>query len=154
MLERRPGIGLFRSGGDRNFRRVRFLVGKLLWQSSIRMSTGFRRGAAAAGVDVEMRDAEGEVEKLKAELAALPTSGVAGAAVISIHLPALAAEITRIAASGFPLVVLDEAFERSGVPSFISDNILGGRLAAERLILAGHRVTDGGSFCGPNGNRW
>lgn len=140
VLERRAGIGVFLREADKGPRRFRFLAGNLLWDSVIRVATGFRRALAAAGAEVEMRDAEGDVVKLKAELAALPSSGVAGAAVFSIHDPELTAAIAELVSKGFPLVVIDEAFDsKMGVTGVVSDNALGGRLAAERLIHEDHR---------------
>ena len=44
-----------------------------------------------------------------------------------------------LAASGFPLVVVDQSFREIPVASVASDNREGGRLAAEALIAAGHR---------------
>ena len=139
-VERRAGVGVFVCDADKNPRRFRFLAGNLLWDSVIRVASAFRREMASSGAEVEMRDAEGDVAKLKAELAALPASGVAGAAVFSIHDPELTAAIADLVSTGFPLVVIDQAFESaSGLTGIVSDNALGGRLAAERLIHAGHR---------------
>lgn len=140
VLERRAGIGVFVRDAASDPRRFRFLAGNLLWDSVIRVATAFRQEAGAAGFEVEMHDAGGSADKLKDELAALPGSGASGAVVFSIHDPALTAAVADIVATGFPLVVIDEAFDpKTNVPGVVSDNALGGRLAAERLIHAGHR---------------
>lgn len=140
VLERRAGIGVFVREPEKGPKRFRFLAGNLLWDSVIRVATAFRHEATAAGAEVEMRDGEGDVAKLKAELAALPSSGVSGAVVFSIHDAGLTAAIADLVATGFPLVVIDEAFDpKTGVTGVVSDNALGGRLAAERLIHVGHR---------------
>lgn len=140
LVERRAGIGLFVREPDRSPKRVRFLAGNLLWDSALRVAAAFRHEAVAAGLEVELRDAGGDAAKLKDELAALPSSGAAGAVVFSIHDAALTAAMTELVATGFPLVVVDEAFAaKSGITGVVSDNAFGGRLAAERLIHAGHR---------------
>ena len=140
LLERRAGVGVFLREADKDPHRFLFLAGNLLWDSVIRVAMAFRQEAGLAGYEVEMRDAEGSASKLKAELEALPKSGVSGAVVFSIHDPGLTALMADVVAKGFPLVVIDEAFEpKTGVTGVVSDNALGGRLAAERLIHAGRR---------------
>ncbi|MGN0854563.1 MAG: substrate-binding domain-containing protein [Kiritimatiellia bacterium] len=140
LVVRRAGVGLFVREPEKGPKGVRFLAGNLLWDSAIRVAAAFRHEAEAAGLEVEMRDAGGDAVRLKAELAALPSAGVSGAVVFSIHEPALTAAMSGLAASGFPLVVVDEAFAaKSGVIGVVSDNAVGGRLAAERLLHAGCR---------------
>lgn len=140
LVERRAGVGVFVCEGMKGPRRFRFLAGNLLWDSTIRVASAFRRIAAAAGAEAELRDAEGDAAKLKSELFELPSSGVSGAVVFSIHDAELTKMIAELASKGFPLVVVDEAFEAStDVVGVVSDNTLGGRLAAELMIHAGHR---------------
>lgn len=140
LVERRAGVGVFVREAEKGPKRFRFLAGNLLWDSTIRVASAFRRVAAAAGAEVELRDAEGDAAKLKSELSELPSSGVSGAVVFSIHDAELTKSIADLVATGFPLVVVDQSFDaKTGVTGILSDNALGGRLVAERLIHVGHR---------------
>ena len=140
LVERRAGVGLFVREKGAVTRRWRFIAGNFLWDPAIRAASAVRREAAKIGVDVELRDAAGDMDALIGEIAALPDSDVAGAVVFSLHGSRFDDAIRSVAAKDFPLVVLDECMDaRSRVSCVLSDNALGGRLAAERVFRAGHR---------------
>ena len=140
LVERRAGVGLFVREKDAVTRRWRFIAGNFLWDPAIKAASAVRREAAKIGVDVELRDAGGDMKTLLDEIAVLPDSGAVGAVVFSQHGEAFDDAVRAVAAKGFPLVVLDEKLNaRSGVDCVLSDNDLGGRLVAERLVRAGHR---------------
>lgn len=140
LVERRAGVGLFVREKDAVTRRWRFVAGNFLWDPAIRAASAVRREAAKIGVDVELRDAAGDMDVLIREIAELPDSGAAGALVFSLHGSRFDDAIRAVAAKDFPLVVLDECMDaRSRVSCVLSDNALGGRLAAERVFRAGHR---------------
>lgn len=142
LVERRAGVGLFVRGKGEVTRRWRFVTGNLLWDTALRTASAVRREAAKLGVDVELRDAGGEMKTLLAEIAALPESGAAGAVVFSHHGAAFDAAIRAVAEKGFPVVVVDEELgTRCAATSVVSDNALGGRLVAERVVREGHGKT-------------
>ena len=77
---------------------------------------------------------------LLAEIAALPDSGATGAIVFSVHAKAFDAAVHAAAEKGFPIVVVDEDLgKKVNVSCVVADNVVGGRLAAERIVSAGHR---------------
>jgi len=140
LVERRAGVGLFVREKDAVTRRWRFVAGNFLWDPAIRAASAVRRAAAKIGVDVELRDAAGDMDALIGEIAALPDSGASGAFVFSLHGSRFDDAVRAVAAKEFPLVVLDECMDaRSRVNCVLSDNALGGRLVAERVFRAGHR---------------
>ena len=140
LVERRAGVGLFVRGKHAVTRRWRFVAGNLLWNIAIVAASAVRRRAAEAGVDVELRDAGGDMKTFLAEIAALPGSGVTGAVVFSHHSSAFDKSIRAVAAKDFPLVIIDEDFgARCRATCVVSDNSLGGRLVAERVVREGHR---------------
>lgn len=136
LIERRAGIGLF-AAGARRVPRYGFLSGNLLWDISLKVASGFRRAAVSSGAQVDLMDAQGDSRKLIEQLEALPDSGLSGAVVLSSHDGAFAAAVAGVRARGFPIVVIDQVVD--GVPCVVSDNRLGGALAAERLLHAGHK---------------
>ena len=85
MVERRAGVGLFVREKDAVTRRWRFVAGNFLWDPAIRAASAVRREAEKIGVDVELRDAAGDMDVLIREIAELPDSGAAGALVFSLH---------------------------------------------------------------------
>ena len=139
LVERRAGRGVFVSGGDAAARSVRILVGNLLWAPAVRVVHAVQEDAPAAGLDVSVFDARGDLAAFLAAVDALPGSGVAGAIVMSQHGAAFNVALARLVAAGFPFVVVDQALSDLPAPSVSSDNRAGGRLAAEALLAAGHR---------------
>ncbi len=140
LVERRAGVGVFLCEPENVVRNYRFIAGNLLWDATMRTASAFQRTLVAKKGMVELRDAGGDTKRLVAEIRALPNSGLTGAAIYSIHDEAVGVAIAEVVSGGFPLVVIDEDFaSRASATSIVSDNALGGRLAAERLIHAGHR---------------
>ena len=141
LVERRAGVGVFVRDEGSVTRRWRFLVGNLMWESAIRTASAARREAEKIGVELELRDAGGDVKKMLAEIAALPDSGAAGAIVFSLHCGEFDAAIRVVAKKGFPIVVIDQDLgPKTNVSCVLSDNALGGSLAAERIVRSGHKA--------------
>ena len=140
LVERRAGVGIFVRGKDEVTRRWRFIAGNLLWDSAIKAASGARREAQKIGAELELKDAGGDMRALLAEIAALPDSGATGAIVFSVHAKAFDAAVHAVAEKGFPIVVVDEDLgKKVNVSCVVADNVVGGRLAAERIVSAGHR---------------
>lgn len=57
--------------------------------------------------------------------------------LLVMSLPAPAREIDRLTAAGVPVVLVDAA--GSGVPSVVTDDVEGGRMATQHLVDLGHR---------------
>ena len=139
LLERRAGVGLFVRGKGEVTRRWRFIAGNLMWDPAIKAASGARREAQKIGAELELKDAGGDMRALLAEIAALPDSGATGAIVFSVHAKAFDAAVHAVAEKGFPIVVVDEDLgKKVNVSCVVADNVVGGRLAAERIVSAGH----------------
>ncbi len=139
LVERRAGVGVF-VRQERVTRRWRFVAGNLLWDTAIKAASGARREAEKIGAELELRDAGGDIDSLLGEIAALPGSGATGAIAFSVHSREFAGAVRAVVEKGFPLVVIDEDLgARTNVSCVVADNAVGGRLAAERIVHAGHR---------------
>ena len=157
LAERRAGVGVFVRSEERVTRRWRFIAGNLMWDTAIKAASGARREAQKIGAELELKDAGGDMRALLAEIAALPDSGATGAIVFSVHAEALPdsgatgaivfsvhakafdAAVHAVAEKGFPIVVVDEDLgKKVNVSCVVADNVVGGRLAAERIVSAGH----------------
>ena len=140
LAERRAGVGVFVRSEERVTRRWRFIAGNLMWDTAIKAASGARREAQKIGAELELKDAGGDMRALLAEIAALPDSGATGAIVFSVHAKAFDAAVHAVAEKGFPIVVVDEDLgKKVHVSCVVADNVVGGRLAAERIVGAGHR---------------
>ena len=139
LAERRAGVGVFVRSEERVTRRWRFIAGNLMWDTAIKAASGARREAQKIGAELELKDAGGDMRALLAEIAALPDSGATGAIVFSVHAKAFDAAVHAVAEKGFPIVVVDEDLgKKVNVSCVVADNVVGGRLAAERIVSAGH----------------
>lgn len=138
LVERRAGVGVFARGAESITRRFRLIAGDLLWDAAIRVASAARRVTLESGAEIELRDAHGDESDYLAEIAALPHSGATGAIVLSIHSATAEAALRELAASGFPLVVVDQAFAAGDLVGIASNNAEGGALAAEAIVAAGH----------------
>ena len=105
----------------------------------MKSASAARRAAQKLGVDLELRDAGGDVKAMLAEISALPGSGASGAIVFSLHCSEFDAAVRSVAEEGFPLAVIDEDLgKEANVSCILSDNALGGSLAPERIVRSGH----------------
>ncbi len=139
LIERRAGIGLFVRGNGVVTRRYRLIVGNILWDAAMKVASAVRREALATGAELELRDAGGDAASFIREIGSLPSSGAAGAIVVSIHEEHADAAVRAVAENGFPLVLVDKDMSADGVGSVVSDNRAGGELAAGEFFAAGHR---------------
>ena len=138
LVERRAGVGVF-VRQEKVTRRWRFVAGNLLWYTAMKAASAARREATKIGAALELKDAGGDMETMLAEIAALPSSGATGAIVFSLHGRAFDEAVRDVAAKGFPVVVIDEnAGSKVKASCVVADNVLGGRLVAERVAAEGH----------------
>jgi len=137
LVERRAGVGLFVRGKGTVTRRFRLVAGNLLWDVAMAVASGARGEACERGVEIEFRDAGGDMASFVREIKALPGSGVAGGIILSSHDEVFEAALRKVAATGFPLAVVDRVPRGDGIPSVASDNRAGGATAADALADAG-----------------
>ena len=139
LAERRAGVGVFVRGEERVTRSWRFIAGNLMWDPAIKAASSARRAAQKIGVELELRDAGGDMKAMIAEIASLPDSGATGAIVFSLHGGEFDAAVRSVAEKGFPIAVIDEDLGTdANVSCVLSDNAFGGSLAAERIVRSGH----------------
>ncbi len=139
LVERRAGRGVFVRDERGTARTVRFIAGNLLWAPAVRVAHAVQEGAAAEGLDVSVFDGRGDLDVVVTAILELPTSGAAGAIVMSQHDSAFDSALKALAEAEFPFVVVDQTLADLPGASVSSDNRAGGRLAAEALLAAGHR---------------
>ncbi len=139
LVERRAGVGIFVRGKDVVTRRFAFVAGNLLWDAAVQMASSARKVMLESGAELVLNDSRGEEGAYLAELAALPSSGLDGAVVVSMHGERSDNAIRQLASTGFPVAVIDQAFKDEPIVSVASDNLAGGVMAARALISAGHR---------------
>lgn len=137
LVERRAGVGLFVRSVHPVTRKVRLIAGNLLWDVAMQIAKAVRSETTRNGIELELRDAGGDEEVFLEEIRSLPTSGVAGAVVLNTHDNRTDLALYRTVQAGFPLTVVDRVKQDDGIASVVSDNVRGGRLAADALINAG-----------------
>jgi DNA-binding LacI/PurR family transcriptional regulator len=102
--------------------------------SVIERLRGVSRVLAPSGYQLVLFDAESRATvRLWRELA----DGGRLDGLLAISLCPPAAELARFAATGVPVVLVDEPHD--GVPAVHADDVAGGRLATEHLLGLGHR---------------
>lgn len=139
LVERRAGVGIFVRGKDVVTRRFAFVAGNLLWDKVVQMASSARKVMQENGAELVLRDSHGEEDEYLAELEALPSSEFDGALVASMDGERSDEAIRKLAATGFPVAVIDQSFKDVPIVSVASDNLTGGVMAARVLISAGHR---------------
>ena len=100
------------------------------------LADGVREAAAARGASVLVRECDQSVERQRADIADLLAEGVDVLMISPVDAAQLAGALTAAHARGVPVFAVDRAVTNGPVVSLVtSDNLLGGRLAAD--LLAG-----------------
>jgi LacI family transcriptional regulator len=102
--------------------------------SSVERLSGITHVTADTGYDLVLYDVE--CYERESQRRAVAAAGRADGAIV-VSLPVTDDEVSRFAARGTPLVLLDSA--HPSVPSLVVDDVRGGRLATRHLIQLGHR---------------
>src|SRR5919202_7046641 len=98
------------------------------------LADGVREAAAARGARVLVRECEQSVERQRADIADLLAEGVDVLMISPVDSAQLAGALAAAHARGVPVFAVDRAVEDGPVVSLVtSDNLLGGRLAADFL---------------------
>jgi DNA-binding LacI/PurR family transcriptional regulator len=103
--------------------------------SAVERLRGVVAGLGSAGYDLVLFDVESPEHRAE-HLAAL-TRRDRAAGLLVISLPPPADEIERLVAAGVPVVLVDARC--AGVPTVVTDDVHGGRLASQHLVDLGHR---------------
>ncbi|MBR1836542.1 MAG: GntR family transcriptional regulator [Kiritimatiellae bacterium] len=139
LVERRPGRGVFLRGAKKPPVRICMMAGNLLWSPAVRVAHAVQECAQAAGYEVEVFDARGNLAAFLAEMEKLADGRYAGAVAMSQHDAGFNRAVVGLAAAKFPLAVVDQTMPDVPVISVCSDNRRGGYLAAREFISRGHR---------------
>lgn len=138
LLERRPGRGVFIREKGHKTRCIHLLAGNLIWAPAVHVSHAVQDIARQSGIDVTLRDACGSVEENVSFIRKLPKSDLDGAIIMSQHCPSFNNALACLIAADFLFVVVDQDLRDIEAPSVLSDNLSGGKMAAEALIRANH----------------
>ncbi len=139
LLERLPGRGIFVRDSSHQTRVVKMLAGNLCWTPAVNMSRGARRVATEKGVELLLCDGHGSQDDEIETIRHLPYTGVRGAIIMSMHCHKFYNALCTLVSSNFPFVVVDQQLHEIDAPSVCSDNLGGGKLAAQAILRAGHK---------------
>ncbi|MBR1837113.1 MAG: GntR family transcriptional regulator [Kiritimatiellae bacterium] len=139
LVERRPGRGVFVREKRNAPPRICVMAGNLLWTPAVRVAHAVQECAQAAGYEVEVFDARGDLPAFLEEMAGLGDGRYAGAVAMSQHDDGFNRVVVELAASKFPLAVVDQTLPDIPVATVASDNRRGGYLSAREFIALGHR---------------
>ncbi len=115
------------------------LAGNLCWMPAVQMARAAQKVANDKGVELILCDAHGSLEDDLAAINKLPYSGVRGAIIMSLHCKKFYNALCTLITANFPFVVVDQDLHEIDAPSVCADNFGGGKLAAEAVIVAGHK---------------
>lgn len=137
LIERRPGKGLYICGSAT--RTVQVVAGNLDWDQASRISRGAQAVGRDSGWQMQIYDAHGSVEIDLEVIRKLPTSGMSGAIILSLHSTAFNDVLCRLRVEQFPFVLVDQRLKEINAPSVVSDNVRGGYEVGKMLLECGHR---------------
>lgn len=103
----------------------------------VELRDGAQEAADAAGVDLEVVDAQNDSATQTNQLATAATSGTDGVIINPVDSDAAAASVAPLVSNSTPIVAVDRAVNGAEVQSLVSsDNVAGGRQAADELAKA------------------
>jgi DNA-binding LacI/PurR family transcriptional regulator len=140
LIERRPGKGLYvRLNHHVTTQLVQVVVGDLRWEPCLQVASGVKMAAKAAGMQMQLYDAQGDEETDLEMIRQLPETSARGAVIVSFHSKLLNGELYALQAKGFPFVLVQQRLRDIEVPSVMVDNASGGYEVGRTLVEAGHR---------------
>jgi DNA-binding LacI/PurR family transcriptional regulator len=146
LLERRPGKGLFVRPTPRATRLVQVVIPNLAWSQHLQVSRGAQEAGHEHGVQIQIYDAHGELERDLDVIRGLPDSHADGAIIVSLHDQKFNEVLFELKLSGFPFVLVDQRLKELELPSVEDDNHGGGYLVGRKLAELGHTKI---AFLGP-----
>lgn len=103
----------------------------------VELRDGAEEAAEAAGIDLEVVDAQNDSATQTNQLATAATSGTDAVLINPVDSDAAAASVAPLIEADIPVVAVDRAVNGAEVQSLISsDNIAGGSQAADELAVA------------------
>ena len=100
------------------------------------------KGAAdyldSKGYYLSIHNSNWSKEKEKELLVRLPRSGINGIILYPLSTISNVETVNALSSNGYPLVTVDQYFDKLNVSSVVSDNYSGGYMTASRLIELGH----------------
>lgn len=103
----------------------------------VELRDGAQDAADAAGVDLDVVDAQNDSATQTNQLATAATSGTDGVIINPVDSDAAAASVSPLVSNDTPIVAVDRAVNGAEVQSLVSsDNEAGGRQAADELAKA------------------
>lgn len=146
LIERRPGKGLFVCAATparpaiarAASQTIQMVCGNLAWPACLQMARGVQSAAREAGTQVQLYDAHGSVETDVEFIRGLADGTSAGAVIVALQSPVFTEALYQLKRSGLPFVLIDPHSRDLDMPSVVSDNLEGGRLAGARLLSQGH----------------
>lgn len=140
LLERQPGKGVFVKNPHEACQHIKLLSCNLNWMPSIYIGQGMKLQAEKYNAEVILCDYRGNEDEYINAIVDLPKSKDKSLAVlVSIHNKAFYNALLKLELANYKYVVVDEILNEFPSPSISSDNILGGKLAVQKLLDCGHK---------------
>jgi len=139
LIERRPGKGLYVRDRGVTTRMVQIIAGNLEWEPSLQVSRGAKSVAVEKGIQIQLYDAHGDLERDLDVMCQLPDSQAKGAIILSLHSAVFNEAVYGLKIKGFPFVLVDQKMQDIEVSSVTADNYGGGLQAGRALIAQGHQ---------------
>lgn len=139
LVERRPGKGVYVRRPEAVTRRIQLIVPDLAYDVCARLVKGAQEAGRRRGVQIQVCNAQKDVQQDIELIEQLPQSFADGAILISVNHPQFTEAIFKLKLARYPLVLSDEQWIDSTVPTVCSDNYQGGYEVGKRLIALGHR---------------
>jgi LacI family transcriptional regulator len=139
LVVRQPGKGLYVRERHTTTRTIHFISGNLVWEPSVQIYRGAQALAGRHGIEIQIYDAHGDVQRDLAILQNLPAATADGAIVMSLHSPAFTTALFELKAAGVPFVVFDQHLADTEITSVTADNYHGGYQVGQALVALGHQ---------------
>ncbi len=139
LIVRRAGKGVYVREQNVITRTIHVVAGNLSWEPSLQISRGTQSVARTQGIQVQLYDAYGDIDRDLTMLRQLPTSPVDGAIVLSLHSKQFTEVLYQLKSNNFPFVLVDHHVEGIDISSVTADNYNGGYQVAQELLKIGHR---------------
>ncbi len=139
LIIRRPGKGVYVREQNVVTRTIHVVAGNLSWEPSLQISRGTQSVAGSLGIQVQLYDAYGDIDRDLAMLRQLPDSPVDGAVVLSLHNSTFSEVLYKLKSDDFPFILVDHQIEGIDISSVTADNYDGGYQVGQEFIKLGHK---------------
>lgn len=139
LLERRPGKGLFVRSPFATTHTIQIIVPSLNWTFMAQIARGAQNEGRQRGVQIQICDAEGQMNYDLEVIRNLPNGNTDGAIIVSLHHRKFSEILCELKAVDYPFVVVDQQMNEIDVPSIMHDNYAGGYLVGQKIVELGHK---------------